>query len=181
MVGAAAPVAAGRVRAPRPGGGLDVAAVIDALREVADPEIPVISVVDLGVIGDVSLEPGRIRVELLPTFVGCPALDPMREAVAERLRFARARPRGRGRGRVRSRRGPPSGSRPTAAAASPRAGSRPRSRVASGMPVVLDVPVPCPWCGSRRTVLENAFGPTACRAIRYCTDCRQPFEQFKQV
>ena len=51
----------------------------------------------------------------------------------------------------------------------------------AGLPVVLDVPVPCPWCGSRRTVLENAFGPTACRAIRYCTDCRQPFEQFKQV
>ena len=57
----------------------------------------------------------------------------------------------------------------------------PVAGVAPAMPVVLDVPVPCPWCGSRRTVLENAFGPTACRAIRYCTDCRQPFEQFKQV
>ncbi len=159
---------------------LDAAAVIDALREVADPEIPVISVVDLGVIGDVSLEPGRIRVELLPTFVGCPALDPMREAVAERLRSLapdrevevavvfdppwtteRISPLGR--------------RRLTESGFAPPVSGR------SGMPVVLDVPVPCPWCGSRRTVLENAFGPTACRAIRYCTDCRQPFEQFKQV
>ena len=103
-------------RVPRTGGGLDAAAVVDALREVADPEIPVISVVDLGVIGDVSLEPGRIRVELLPTFVGCPALDPMREAIAQRC--DRSRPAARSRSRSCSiPRGPPSGSRPSAAAA----------------------------------------------------------------
>ena len=174
------PVASRPSGPPAPGGAIDPAAVVDALREVADPEIPVISVVDLGVIGDISLEPGRIRVELLPTFVGCPALDPMREAVADRLRSLapdravevavvfdppwttdRITPYGR-------RRLAESGFAPPAAGR-------------AGLPVVLDVPVPCPWCGSRRTVLENAFGPTACRAIRYCTDCRQPFEQFKQV
>ena len=51
----------------------------------------------------------------------------------------------------------------------------------AGIPVRLDAPAACPWCGSNRTVLENAFGPTACRSIRYCTACRQPFEQFKPV
>ena len=167
-------------RVPRPGGGLDAAAVVDALREVADPEIPVISVVDLGVIGDVSLEPGRIRVELLPTFVGCPALDPMREAIAQRVRSLAP-------GREvevavvfdppwTTERITPVGRRRLT-----EGGFAPPVTGRAGMPVVLDVPVPCPWCGSRRTVLENAFGPTACRAIRYCTDCRQPFEQFKQV
>ena len=157
------------------------AAVVDALREVADPEIPVISVVDLGVIGASASSAGRLRVELLPTFVGCPALDPMREAMRARLAVARARPRGRGRRDVRPAVDHRADHARRPAPPRPRAGSRPRSRAAPGCPSCLDVPVPCPWCGSRRTVLENAFGPTACRAIRYCTDCRQPFEQFKQV
>jgi ring-1,2-phenylacetyl-CoA epoxidase subunit PaaD len=159
---------------------LDRAMVVTALRDVPDPEIPVISVVDLGVIGRIEVDADHLRVELLPTFVGCPALEPMREAVRSRLvelapghevavavvfdppwTTERISPAGRHR-----------------LAAS---GFAPPVAGGSAMPVALDVPVPCPWCGSRRTVLENAFGPTACRAIRYCTDCRQPFEQFKPV
>jgi ring-1,2-phenylacetyl-CoA epoxidase subunit PaaD len=172
--------AIGHDQRTRTSGRLDPAAVIDALREVADPEIPVISVVDLGVIGDVSLEPGRIRVELLPTFVGCPALDPMREAVAERLRWLAPDREVE----VAVVFDPPWTTERITAIGRRRlaeSGFAPPVAGRSGLPVVLDLPVPCPWCGSRRTVLENAFGPTACRAIRYCTACRQPFEQFKQV
>lgn len=162
------------------GRALDGATVVDALRDVPDPEIPVISVVDLGVIGRIEVTAGRLRVELLPTFVGCPALVPMQEAVRTRLTqlapdrdvevavvfdppWTTERISAAGRRHLA-----------TSGFAPPVAGRAP-------MPVALDVPVPCPWCGSRRTVLENAFGPTACRAIRYCTDCRQPFEQFKPV
>ena len=153
---------------------------MDALRDVPDPEIPVISVVDLGEIGDIDIGPDRLRVEVLPTFVGCPALEPMRDAIEGRLiglapdyavevavvfdppwTTERITPEGR-----------------HALAAS---GFAPPGAADGPLLVALDVPVPCPWCGSRRTVLENAFGPTACRAIRYCTDCRQPFEQFKPV
>jgi ring-1,2-phenylacetyl-CoA epoxidase subunit PaaD len=160
--------------------GPDEAAVLGALRDVADPEIPAISVVDLGVIGRVEVDDERVRVELLPTFVGCPALDPMRDAVAARLAalapdraivvdvvydppWTTERITAEGRRRLT-----------TSGFAPPVAGR-------AALPVALDVPVPCPYCGSRRTVLENVFGPTACRAIRYCTDCRQPFEQFKPV
>jgi ring-1,2-phenylacetyl-CoA epoxidase subunit PaaD len=159
---------------------LDEAAVTDALREVADPEIPVISVVDLGVIGEIAVDATSIRVQLLPTFVGCPALDPMREAIVARLGtlapgrsvevdvvfdppWTSDRITVEGRHRLAA------------------SGFAPPVAGGSAMPVVLDVPVPCPWCGSRRTTLENAFGPTACRAIRYCRNCRQPFEQFKQA
>jgi ring-1,2-phenylacetyl-CoA epoxidase subunit PaaD len=167
----------GRSRSARP---VDERAVVDALRDVPDPEIPVISVVDLGVIGQVEVGADRLRVELLPTFVGCPALDPMRDAVAARL--AALAP-----GRAidvdvvfdppwTTDRITPEGRRRLAAS-----GFAPPVTGASALPVTLDVPVPCPWCGSRRTVLENAFGPTACRSIRYCTVCRQPFEQFKPV
>jgi ring-1,2-phenylacetyl-CoA epoxidase subunit PaaD len=47
--------------------------------------------------------------------------------------------------------------------------------------LALDAPVPCPICGSPRTVLENVFGSAQCRSIRYCTSCRQPFEQLKTI
>jgi ring-1,2-phenylacetyl-CoA epoxidase subunit PaaD len=60
------------------------------------------------------------------------------------------------------------------------AGIAPPSPSGDG-PITLDQPVPCPFCGSPRTRLENAFGPTLCRAIRWCADCRQPFEQLKAV
>jgi ring-1,2-phenylacetyl-CoA epoxidase subunit PaaD len=152
-----------------------------ALADVADPEIPVVSIVDLGMIGEVHADARRIRVEILPTFVGCPAVEMIRAAVCDRLAtlapgadidvdvsFAQPwtsdRITARGRQALRE-----SGFGPPVAAAR------------GDGPISLSAPVPCPYCGSRRTVLENAFGPTACRSIRYCTDCRQPFEQFKTV
>jgi len=156
-------------------------AVWAALHDVHDPEIPTISVVDLGVVRTVRTEEGSVRVELLPTFVGCPAIEVMRSAIEERLRpfanqvsveisFAepwtseRITPEGR---RVLRESGfaPPS-----------------RAPLGRGLSILPVMPAAeCPYCGSRNTTLENAFGPTQCRAIYHCTDCRQPFEQFKEV
>ena len=159
-------------------------AVWAALHDVHDPEIPTISVVDLGVVRRVIAEPDQIRVELLPTFIGCPAIEMMRSAVEERLRdfadevtveisFAE----------------PWSSDRITSEghAALKRAGyAPPPSAVARGtgreLSVLPALPVAeCPYCGSRNTTLENPFGPALCRAIYHCADCRQPFEQFKEV
>ena len=163
------------------GPALTVAAVRDALDDVSDPEIPAISIVDLGLVHEVAVDGGRIRVELLPTFVGCPALDAIRDAVRERLAglapdheadvaFSYAEP-------WTSDRITPAGREALRASGL----GPPTPAPAVGALLALDVPVACPYCGSRRTVLENAFGPTACRSIRYCTACRQPFEQFKPV
>jgi ring-1,2-phenylacetyl-CoA epoxidase subunit PaaD len=159
---------------------VDEAAVRAALAEVADPEIPVVSVVDLGMVEGVKVDPGAIRVELLPTFVGCPAIELIRSAVEERLStFGR---------RVDvnvSFRVPWTSDRITDAGRERlrRSGFAPPSTTGATLPVLvqLGTPVPCPHCGSRRTVLENAFGPTQCRAIHHCTACRQPFEAFKPV
>ena len=164
-------------------------AVWAALHDVHDPEIPTISVVDLGVVRSVAAGPGSVRVELLPTFVGCPALDVMRDAVEQRLRgfaddvvvevsFAepwtteRITPEGR-RALVASGFAPP---------------PEPEARPGRDLSVLHDLSVlpvmpiaECPYCGSRNTTLENAFGPTQCRAIYHCAECRQPFEQFKEV
>jgi ring-1,2-phenylacetyl-CoA epoxidase subunit PaaD len=157
-------------------------AVWAALHDVHDPEIPTISVVDLGVVRNVETEAGRVKVELLPTFVGCPAIEVMRNAVEERLSefadevsveisFAEPwtsdRITAEGRATLRE-----SGFAPVAPI-------RDNGRELSVLPLL---PVAeCPYCGSRNTTLENAFGPTLCRAIYHCTDCRQPFEQFKEV
>lgn len=75
-----------RPRAPTP------REVWDALAEIPDPEIPVISLVDLGVVRDVEVEDGRVRVAFTPTFLGCPALEVMRDAIAERIRALGAEP-----------------------------------------------------------------------------------------
>jgi len=158
---------------------IDEGAVWAALAEVPDPEIPAVSVVDLGIVHRVDVGADVIRVEILPTFVGCPAVEMMRSAIADRLAglapridvdvtFAvpwtsdRITPEGRHR-LAASGFGPPTG--------------------ATGLdaPIQLGLAVTCPYCGSRRTVMENVFGPTLCRSIYYCTDCRQPFEQFKSV
>jgi ring-1,2-phenylacetyl-CoA epoxidase subunit PaaD len=161
-----------------PATSVDVQAVWAALAEVPDPEIPVVSVVDLGIVHSVELDGERLRVELLPTFVGCPALDVIRDAVAARLvgmaaevqvemTFAEPwtseRITADGRRKLRESGFAPPGPQPLFATIP----TRPQAT--------------CPWCGSRDTDLENPFGPTLCRAIFWCNRCRQPFEQFKAI
>lgn len=157
------------------------AAVWEALATVSDPEIPAISVVDLGVIGDVSFDGDRLTVELLPTFVGCPAVEVMRHDIAERLAamanevvvdvtfsppWTSERITAAGREQLRE-----SGFAPPVVAPA-----------SFGLDELSVLPVAeCPYCGSRDTTLENAFGPTLCRAIYHCAACRQPFEQFKRI
>jgi ring-1,2-phenylacetyl-CoA epoxidase subunit PaaD len=155
--------------------------VWEALGEIPDPEIPVISLVELGVVRDVQVEDGRVRVEFTPTFLGCPALEVMREAMAERIRNLGAEPEievilddswstdrisAEGREKLRA-----SGFAPPL----PR-GTRPPRLVQLQSAVFR-----CPYCGSTDTRLENIFGPTPCRSLRWCGSCRQPFEQFKTI
>jgi ring-1,2-phenylacetyl-CoA epoxidase subunit PaaD len=160
---------------------VDVDAVWAALAEIPDPEIPTISIVDLGVVRSVDVDDDRLRIELLPTFVGCPALDMIRTAVEDRLAGARptvevvftfAEPWTTDRITENGRVGLLAGG-----FAPP--GTAPSSDIVRLVP--LEVAIDCPTCGSRRTRLDNTFGPTLCRSIRYCLDCRQPFEAFKVV
>jgi len=168
------------------------AAIWAALAEIPDPEIPAISVVDLGVIGEVAFEPipgggERLRVELLPTFVGCPAIEVMRQQIGERLgelaladevevqvsfrhpwTSARISPAGR------------EALRASGFAPPPHLRSLTERFDTADLLTVLPVAT-CPYCGSRRTTLENPFGPTLCRSIYHCSSCRQPFEAFKPV
>lgn len=158
--------------------------VWEALAEVPDPEIPVVSVVDLGLVHAVELDRERLRVELLPTFVGCPALELIRDSVAERLAgmaprvevemtfavpWTSDRITADGRRKLRESGFAPPGDAPPDDA-------RPLFATISVRPTAA-----CPWCGSADTALENLFGPTLCRTVFWCNHCRQPFEQFKAV
>ncbi|MGH3005988.1 MAG: 1,2-phenylacetyl-CoA epoxidase subunit PaaD [Gaiellaceae bacterium] len=155
--------------------------VWEALGEISDPEIPVVSLVDLGVVRDVEVDSGRVRIEFTPTFLGCPALEVMRDRMEAAVRALGADPdvevvqddswttdriTPEGRRKLRE------------------AGFAPPAPRAAGEPTLVQLEshaFRCPYCGSTDTRLENIFGPTPCRSIRYCTACRQPFEQFKTI
>ena len=157
------------------------AQVWEALEEIPDPEIPVVSLVELGVIRSVDVENGHVHVEFTPTFLGCPALEVMKRALEETVSRLGAEPDVQvihddswstdkitpaGREKLRA-----AGFAPPA----PREASTPKL-------VQLQSNVfRCPYCGSTETRLENIFGPTPCRSLRYCTSCKQPFEQFKTI
>ena len=157
------------------------AQVWDALAEIPDPEIPVISIVDLGVIRDVALENGNVRIEFTPTFLGCPALEVMKRALEVKVTELGADPdvaviqddswstdriTAAGREKLRE-----AGFAPPA----------PRAAGATTLVQLQSKAFRCPYCGSTETKLENIFGPTPCRSIRWCESCRQPFEQFKTI
>ena len=145
------------------------AAVLEALQRVSDPEIPNVSIVDLGIVLDVQVHPDRVAVELLPTFVGCPALDVIRASVVAALA-----PFGVPVDAEFTWRVPWTSDRIT---------ERGRARLAgSGFaPPAARDDVRCPYCGSERVAMDSAFGPTQCRSLFYCRACRQPFEAFKPM
>jgi ring-1,2-phenylacetyl-CoA epoxidase subunit PaaD len=157
-------------------------AIWNALESVPDPEIPAVSVVDMGMIGDIEIDGGRAHVIVLPTFSGCPAIPVIKSDVAAAIRALeniddvtietsfrppwttdRITPEGR---RKLKEFG-----------LAPPADDGPVLITEIGLPPVAT----CPFCGSKDTTNENVFGPTPCRAVYYCRSCRNPFEQFKAV
>ncbi|MGH2784911.1 MAG: 1,2-phenylacetyl-CoA epoxidase subunit PaaD [Actinomycetota bacterium] len=147
--------------------------IFEALTEVMDPEIPVCSITDLGLVERIDVTDGAVDVTLLPTFVGCPALDAIREDTERAVRAVA----GDRDVRVTYTYDPPwTTDRVTEA-------GREALRsfgIAPARPLpVLQIAIPCPHCGSLATTIESEFGPTPCRTVRYCTACRNPFEGFK--
>ncbi|MDX2200872.1 MAG: 1,2-phenylacetyl-CoA epoxidase subunit PaaD [Phycisphaerae bacterium] len=176
-----------------------------ALHAIDDPEMP-ISIVDLGLITDIRLsatagEPAAVEIDLTPTFIGCPALDMIRDQVARRVaalpgvgavrvnwvnapRWSVDRISDAGRERLRShgvttpdrRSGGCCGGGGSEAAATklvPLTVSLPRAQ---------DVETPqCPYCRSTETTMESPFGPTRCRSIFYCPACRNSFEHLRPI
>ncbi len=149
--------------------------VLVILETVKDPEMPAVSLLELGMVKQLAVENGNVYVELIPTFVGCPALEIMRRNVEKavhgiahivsvQVKFVLDVPWTSdlitpvGREKLRA-----SGIAPALHKISP------------------NVAPLCPYCGSKDTTVESLFGPTACRSIFYCNHCCQPFEGMKHV
>ena len=157
----------------------DAAASIDTLvREIDDPELPHVTIGDLGIVRSVRVVDGVAEVVLTPTYTGCPATEQIRDDVEAVVRRAGFDPRvemamspawttdwitARGHERLRA------------------AGIAPPPPAGEPGTVPVDLPVPCPRCGSRRTRLISHFGGTACKSSHVCESCTEPFEHFKAL
>jgi len=158
-------------------------AVMAALRTVDDPEMP-INIVDLGIVEAVRIEPdepaggSRVVIDILPTFVGCPALPRIETDIRERIE---ALP-GTSAVEVHFRFDPPWTVDRISAA-----GRESLRKFGITVPHRQDAcsaeaPLPaCPFCGSSSVRLESPFGPTRCRMIYHCESCRNPFEHLKRI
>lgn len=147
------------------------------LEDVPDPEIPVVSVVDLGILRGVREEGGRLVVDVAPTYTGCPATEAIERDIAEKLEksgFANVE--------IRRRLAPPwttdwisdaGRDKLKAFGIAPPPGSDSLSGPR--------LPVACPHCGSPETTRLSEFGSTPCKAAYRCEACREPFDHFKCI
>jgi ring-1,2-phenylacetyl-CoA epoxidase subunit PaaD len=153
--------------------------IFDALGDVKDPEIPTISVVDLGIVTDVQVNEGKVEITLTPTFSGCPALKIMEENVKTRVEEM-----GIGEVIVKTTFDIPWNTNmitEKGRAALLKHGLAPPAKHEGYFELDVLSDVACPFCGSRNTTMISPFGATLCRAMHYCKNCQQGFEQFKPV
>lgn len=158
--------------------------LLELLREVKDPELPMLDVVELGIVRDVEVEGDRVRVDITPTYSGCPALQVIEREIETTIRSA-----GFADVTVNTVLYPPWTSDWVTAAAKEKMRETgiapPREATnAGGIEELVGIrrapqKVECPWCGSGDTVQKSEFGSTACKAIHFCNSCRQPFDHFK--
>lgn len=155
-------------------------AVWQQLEQIKDPEIPVVSLIEMGIVRAVQIDNESVTVTITPTFSGCPALVVMRQEIEKGLRQL-----GAAQVTVRTVLSPAWSSdwiteegrqklQGFGLAPPPKIGSR-------SMMLTFFDPVACPRCHSTNTSLKNSFGSTLCRAIYLCNECREPFEQFKPL
>jgi len=150
-----------------------------ALHDVKDPEIPVLSLVDLNVIRDVTIDGTGVSIRMVPTFSGCPALDMMRQEIVAKLREL-----GFENIDVRVDRNAVWSTDELSDATRAKLrefGIAPPARKGNSLVAALMLPVECPFCHSKETRLEGEFGATLCKQLFYCDDCRQSFERFKPL
>jgi len=158
----------------------------DVVATVTDPELPMVTLAELGIVREVRETPDGVEVAITPTYSGCPAMEAIRDDIVSALRDA-----GFGRAAVRTQLSPAwttdwiseSGKAKLAAAGISPPGAAPR-RDAGPVPLMLGPPrrgIACPQCGHPESEQIAAFSATACRELRRCPVCREPFEHVKEI
>lgn len=154
--------------------------LLDALETIKDPEIPYLSIVDLGMVVSASEDEGNAKVVITPTFAACPAIDYIQKQIRDLLLSLNG---------IHTAQVTVSFEHPWNSDKISERGREILREMGFAPPPLhggnLDMNTiglaVCPRCGSHNTVMQNAFGPTLCRAIHYCNACRNTFEQFKPV
>ncbi|NVK28615.1 MAG: phenylacetate-CoA oxygenase subunit PaaJ [Flavobacteriia bacterium] len=149
------------------------------LEDVTDPEIPVLTVMDMGVVRDVRVKENSVEVDITPTYTGCPAMDEISENIVKRLKSE-----GLQNIQIKEVLTPPwttdwlteEGKRKLEeyGIAPPTDESADKRALFNKQPVVR-----CPQCKSENTTRVSQFGSTACKALYQCNDCKEPFDYFK--
>jgi ring-1,2-phenylacetyl-CoA epoxidase subunit PaaD len=158
---------------------VDQQAIREALNEVMDPEIPVLSVNDLGIIGDITIHDQSVSIALIPTFAACPAINYMQQQIRQKimsLGFEKVdvnidRSIAWNSDRISEE------------------GKKKLQQFGLGIPIrhhgkfdLNDIEQSvCPHCSSSNTTMNSLFGSALCRSMHYCFDCRQGFERFKPI
>ncbi|MFI9231527.1 1,2-phenylacetyl-CoA epoxidase subunit PaaD [Streptomyces rimosus] len=157
----------------------------DRLRDLAgsvpDPELPVVTLAELGILRGLRMTgPGRVEVELTPTYTGCPAIETM-SADIECVLHDNGIPQVE----VRTVLSPPWTTDAITAEGRRKLAefgiAPPRPTGPAGGPVPVALAIRCPHCGSTDTTLLSRFSSTACKALRRCESCREPFDHFKEL
>ncbi|MFN0157387.1 MAG: 1,2-phenylacetyl-CoA epoxidase subunit PaaD [Bacteroidota bacterium] len=165
---------------PREGQGESFLSTIwSALAKIQDPEIPVLSLVEMKIIRSVTVTNGEVSVVMSPTFVGCPALDHMKEEIHERLRNL-----GCEKVKIAMTFSPPWSTDMLDEATREKLrvyGIAPPPKFDPVLVDSLNITAHCPFCGSGQTRMQSPFGATLCKQMYVCENCRQPFERFKPV
>jgi ring-1,2-phenylacetyl-CoA epoxidase subunit PaaD len=159
---------------------------------VVDPELPMLTIAELGILRDVRLAAGRVEVDITPTYSGCPALEAIRDDVEAALRKA-----GAADVRVRTVLHPPwtadlispegcrklaeHGVAPPSSSPEHRGHRQHREHPSPSGSVLVELSVRCPRCGSPDTRETSRFGPTPCTSLRSCRACAEPFEHVKSL
>ncbi|MDB4906831.1 MAG: phenylacetate-CoA oxygenase, PaaJ subunit [Gemmatimonadetes bacterium] len=152
------------------------------LAEVMDPEVPVLSVIELGIVREVEIAHGAVTVTVTPTYSGCPAVQVINAEIEAAIRA-----HGVEEVHVRTVYAPAWTTEwiaPEARAKLKAYGIAPPGHLLTEELVPLrraSAAVQCPYCDSMNTKLRSEFGSTACKSILFCEECRQPFEQFKAI
>ena len=161
----------------------DMAAVHAALDQLCDPEIPVVSLREMGILRDVYMSDTGVEVVITPTYSGCPAMEQIHDDILQSLQQLGVQ------GQVKTQLAPAwttdwmsdSAKEKLRAygIAPPNCQSTSTSQVVRFTRRLQDNVVACPLCGSTNTTITSAFGSTACKALCKCLNCQEPFDYFK--
>jgi ring-1,2-phenylacetyl-CoA epoxidase subunit PaaD len=158
------------------------AEILAILDEVKDPEVPALSVVELGIVREVASDQSGVTVTVTPTYSGCPAMNEIEEDIRRALESEGIAPV-----TVRARYSPAwttdwIGEQAREKLAAYGIAPPGRTRDTELVSILARVkPIACPYCDSKDTERRSEFGSTACKAIWYCRHCHQPFEEFKAL